>query len=321
MDDPTMRGYEQWWKQEQKREKKEPMIVDLDDGIVKPLEALVEFRDKPILKIPDLPEMTYGFWYSPFSIGYKIKPTDTVIITDWAHGYMTVNGLVEMFRHEPYEHQDCILLIVDGNGQVLEITHHQRDEPELSDPTDCPRCRGVKLTRSYLCVPCRCSLDEEEMMIYRETDVDKMAHAVVQYPMSFMAEKKEKDPDLICKRCSQVKEVGQILCYQCHPQIAVNVDLVAGYQKRNENEKQEYMERQQAKAELDRDATVPDRIIVKDWEGVKEDHLGSDGKFTGRQNLNNLENFIYWYEPSGNAPTEEFIERLQSLIDWVIDGR
>jgi len=193
MDDPTMRGYEQWWKQEQKLEKKkEPMIVDLDEGIMKPHEALVEFR---------------GVDISFDSEDQRIN---------------TVNCR-------------CVPIPVD--------------EPELSDPTDCPRCRGVKRKVPFVCDNCRKEMgvdDGNEEQIFKYVREAKLSDdlSYTAYPMSFMAEKKEKDPDFICKRCGRTKDNDQIVCSDCYNECGSTNENVEKYSRENSDEKQTYLERQ-----------------------------------------------------------------------------
>jgi len=141
-------------------------------------------------------------------------------------GEVVVNP--ENHQNEAHEEDQCESC--GGSGRVMyhnsigsEITEDcddcdgpNKEAEELSDPTDCPRCRGVKYKECLACYDCFGDSSDERRDELKGSSVFDEATHTTRYPMSFMAEKKESPPHGKCPGCYYHEYLFNGFCCSCN---------------------------------------------------------------------------------------------------------
>jgi len=142
MDHPTMRGYRNFWlDEEHKRERKEPGFI-VDGG------ELVENTELD----------TGKSWEDSFYECYDCEKD------------CPIDGPGN-FDEDDYRYCNDCFEPIPKRFKKYTVTLPRKKEPELSDPTDCPRCREVKNVASFVCEDCfRLLSDDDDHWYYKYSD-------------------------------------------------------------------------------------------------------------------------------------------------------
>jgi len=109
--------------------------------------------------------------------------------------------------------------IVDPDEGIVSDPENDEEEEKLSDPNDCPRCRGEKRKVPPLCDSCIEEVEEsdDETVAFYVANRAKCIHPYTIYKMSFMAEK-DVEPCETCDGSGQVihhNSIGSEITEDC----------------------------------------------------------------------------------------------------------
>ncbi len=137
----------------------------------------------------------------------RVSMQDLAVAAGWVKKHADVKSSTVITQKD-------IIDQVAGNLGIPMSSVCSVKEPELSDPTDCPRCRGVKEESVFTCIPCEDIIKVNDEWMEKYNKAHSYIDNQVRYPMSFMAEKKEDAPAIhdgsYCGREEKAKEKNML---------------------------------------------------------------------------------------------------------------